>query len=239
MFFNFKSITKGKKKIAGKTNSGVTSCWHRGGAHKINFKYIDFFRKPTNMLFKVCGFEYDASRTSYVILLGTRVRSVIHYTRVLYTKNVGLSNEIRNNPPSVTFFGFGDAYFIADLPVGASIHSIEKTPGQGSKLVRAAGCFGQIVQKTHTSVVVKLPSGKLLYCKKNTRCTFGIVGYDNNKLCVIGKAGRARWLGRRPIVRGVAMNPVDHPHGGGEGKSKVGGHPVTPWGKLTKGKKTK
>jgi large subunit ribosomal protein L2 len=239
MFQNYKYISCGKKVISGRCNNGSITIWHRGGGHKANYKFIDFFRRPSVFVYKVCGFEYDANRSSFVVMLVSKYKKKNIYTRILYSKGLVFGSLIRNCKKNVLSYNIGDSFFIQDLPVGAFVHNIEKTVGFGGKFIRAAGSFGQILQKSSKQILVKIPSGKLVFFSYNTRCTFGIVGNENYKLIVIGKAGRSRWIGYRPIVRGVAINPIDHPHGGGEGKSQIGKHPVSPWGKLTKGKKTR
>ena len=143
--------------------------------------------------------------------------------------------KVRNHVNNAQVFTNGDSYYLADIPTGSFVHNIEKISGIGGKFVRSAGCFAQILQKTKDIILIKLPSGKIKAFNINSRCTLGVLGNESHNQIVIGKAGRSRWLGKKPIVRGVAINPIDHPHGGGEGKGYVGRHPVSPWGKLTKG----
>ena len=239
MFQNYKYISCGKKAISGRCNGGTTTLWHRGGGHKINYKFVDFFRKPNLFVYKVCGYEYDANRSSFVVMLVSKFIKKHIYTRIIYPKGLTFNSIVKNCKKNALSYNFGDSFFIQDIPVGAFVHNVERTAGLGGKFIRAPGSFGQIIQKNANNVLVKMPSGKVIFFNYNIRCTFGVVGNENFKLVVIGKAGRMRWLGYKPIVRGVAMNPIDHPHGGGEGKSQIGKHPVTPWGKLTKGKKTR
>lgn len=239
MFYNFKDTLCGKKHISGRSNTGKTTVWHRGGGHKTSYKFVDYFRKPSNFFFKVAGFEYNSARSSFVVTLVSHYKKQKIYSRIIQPKGLLLFSLVINHEENISSFNVGNSYFIKDLPVGSFVHNVEKVPGFGGKYARAAGTYGQVVQKSETDVLIKLPSGKLVLCQAQVRCTFGMVGNENHKLVVVGKAGRSRWIGRRPIVRGVAINPIDHPHGGGEGKSQVGRHPVSPWGKLTKGKKVK
>jgi large subunit ribosomal protein L2 len=236
MFFKLNSMSVGKKKVSGRSNLGSVSCWHRGGAHRNSYKFIDFFRKVDNLTYIVRGFEYDPNRNSFLVVLSTQVGSKLFFSRILFPKQLQLGSIVKNYALGSLNFGVGNSYCLNDLPTGAHVHNIEKKPSFGGSLVRAAGCFAQVIQKS-LNVLVKLPSGQLVSLSSKSRCSLGAVGFENFKLIVIGKAGRSRWLGRRPTVRGVAINPVDHPHGGGEGKSQIGRHPVSPWGRLTKGKK--
>lgn len=238
MFFSYKSISCGKKKISGRNNTGSITCWHKGGSHKKTYKFIDFFRRESALVFIVCGFEYDPIRQTYVAIIMSRFLGKTFFTRILAPKNLVIGSLLKNFSFGAISFKVGNSYYLQDIPAGSLVHCIESRKLAGSKFVRAAGSFAQVIQKSATAVLVKLPSGKLFSFSAFCRCTFGILSNENKNLVVLGKAGRSRWLGKRPTVRGVAINPIDHPHGGGEGKSQIGRHPVTPWGRLTKGKKT-
>jgi large subunit ribosomal protein L2 len=237
MFFNYKSIRCGKKKISGRSNTGSITCWHRGGSHKKMYRFIDFFRRESSLIFIVCGFEYDPIRQSYLAVITSRFLGKTFFSRILAPKDLIIGSSVINFSSSAVSFNVGNSYYLQDIPAGSLVHCIEPRNIAGAKFVRSAGSFAQVIQKSST-VLVKLPSGRLFSFSPFCRCTFGTLSNENKNLVVLGKAGRSRWLGRRPTVRGVAINPVDHPHGGGEGKSQIGRHPVTPWGRLTKGKKT-
>lgn len=239
MFVSFNTIHCGKKKISGRNNSGAISCWNRGGAHKRKYKFVDFFRRANILSYIVCGFEYDPIRQNYVAIISTRFIDKVFFSRILSPKGLAVGIVLKNFSFGVVSFNAGSSYYLQDIPAGSFVHNIEPRKMAGAKFVRASGCFAQVIQKAAKNVLVKLPSGQLFSFNSCCRCTFGVLSDENKKLVVIGKAGRSRWLGRRPTVRGVAINPVDHPHGGGEGKSQIGRHPVTPWGRLTKGKKTR
>jgi large subunit ribosomal protein L2 len=238
MFVNFNTISCGKKKISGRNNAGSITCWHRGGAHKRKYKFVDFFRRENVINYIVCGFEYDPIRQNYVAIISTRFKGKIFFSRILSPKGLSTGIVIKNFSFGALSFTVGNSYYLQDIPAGSFVHNIEPRKITGSKFVRASGCFAQVIQKAAKNVLVKLPSGQLFSFSSGCRCTFGTLSNENKKLVILGTAGRSRWLGRRPTVRGVAINPVDHPHGGGEGKSQIGRHPVSPWGRLTKGKKT-
>jgi large subunit ribosomal protein L2 len=238
MFVNFNNMHCGKKKISGRNNSGSITCWHRGGAHKRKYKFVDFFRKENVFSYIVCGFEYDPIRQNYLAVVSTRFQGKNFFSRILSPKGLEVGAVIKNFSFGAVSFNAGNSYYLKDIPAGSFVHNIERRTVTGAKFVRAAGCFALVIQKAPKNVLVKLPSGQLFSFSSCCRCTFGMLSHENKKLVIIGTAGRSRWLGRRPTVRGVAINPVDHPHGGGEGKSQIGQHPVTPWGRLTKGKKT-
>jgi len=237
MFINLKKITSGTKRVNGRNNQGIITQWHRGGAHKKKYKFVDFFRRESPIIFYALGFEYDATRKGFLVIISSFFQKKQFFSRILLAKNLIVNCIVKNYKLNTNVFNSGSSYYLQDIPVGSLVHNIEKKPFSGGKIVRASGCFGQIIQKSN-SVLIKLPSGQLFSFSLISRCSFGCLDYENKKLIVVGKAGRSRWIGIRPTVRGVAMNPVDHPHGGGEGKSQVGRHPVSPWGRLTKGKKT-
>jgi large subunit ribosomal protein L2 len=238
MFFNIKKILTGKKRTSGRMNSGGITCWHRGGAHKRSYRFVDFYRREDGFFYVVAGYEYDPTRQGFLAILRGKWNKRDFFKRVLLPKKLDCNTIVSNFSSGALSYSVGSSYYLNDIPTGSFVHNLESKPFKGGRFIRSAGCFGQVIQKTK-AILVKLPSGKLLNFHPQVRCSFGVLANENKKLIVIGTAGRNRWLGRRPIVRGVAMNPVDHPHGGGEGKSQIGRHPVTPWGRLTKGKKTK
>lgn len=222
------------KETAGRNNHGRITVRRRGGGHKRRFRIVDFRRNKLNIPAVVETIEYDPNRSANIALVcyadGARAYIIAPQGLKVGQKIVsGEKVEIE----------IGNAAPIGTLPIGANVHNIELTLGRGGQLARSAGAFAIITGRDGEYTIVKLPSGETR--KVHSRCiaTVGIVGNHEHELVTIGKAGRSRWLGKRPRVRGVVMNPVDHPHGGGEGKTSGGRHPVTPWGKPTRGKKTR
>jgi len=229
-----KSLTEPLKKHAGRNNHGHITTRHRGGGHKRRYRLIDFKRKKFDIPAKVAGIEYDPNRSANIALL--------HYTdgekryiiaplglKVGDTLMAGPNAEIR----------VGNALPLANIPIGSQIHNIELTPGRGGQLVRSAGNTAQLMAREGNYATVRLPSGEMRMVHIKCMATLGQVGNVDHQNIMIGKAGRSRWLGRRPVVRGSAMNPVDHPHGGGEGRAPTGMNPKTKWGKPAMGKKTR
>lgn len=230
-----KSLIKHVHSSQGHNNRGIITARYRGGGHKKRYRLIDFRRKKIGMFAKVASIEYDPNRNARIALLhyqdGTR-RYILH-PRAL---NVG--EYICSGPSSA--IEIGNAMPLANIPLGTAVHNIEIRTGKGGQLVRAAGTYAQIVAKEGKFVTLKLPSSEVRLIHKECYATIGQVGNIDHNNINIGKAGRKRWLGRKPRVRGVAMNPIDHPHGGGEGRSPIGrNHPVTPWGKPALGVKTR
>ncbi|MDH4200459.1 MAG: 50S ribosomal protein L2 [Spirochaetia bacterium] len=229
-----KSLVSGTHDTAGRNNYGRITVRRRGGGHKRKYRTIDFMRDKKNIPARVETLEYDPNRTSYIALLcyndGER-RYIIAPEGLKVGGTIIRNDQVDNEP--------GNAAPIGNIPVGTSIHNIELVLGRGGQLARSAGSFAIISGRDKGYTIIKLPSGEVR--KINDRCmaTVGIVSNSEHELTSIGKAGRSRWMGLRPKVRGVVMNPVDHPHGGGEGKTSGGRHPVSPWGKPTKGKKTR
>jgi large subunit ribosomal protein L2 len=229
-----KSLTMVLKKSGGRNNLGRVTARHRGGGHKRKYRIIDFKRDKTGIPAKVASIEYDPNRSARIALL--------HYAdgekryilapdglKVGHTVMSGSGSEI--NP--------GNALPLKEIPLGSFIHNVEMKPGKGGQLGRSAGTSLQLLAREGENAQLKLPSGEVRIVKVNCLATYGTVGNADQENISIGKAGRTRWLGKRPHVRGVAMNPVDHPMGGGEGKSSGGGHPVSPWGQSAKGLKTR
>ena len=229
-----KSLTKGKRRTAGRNNQGRITCRHKGGGHKRRYRIIDFKRKKHGVPAKVAGIEYDPNRTANIALL--------HYadgekTYILAPVGLEVGMTIVSGPdvaPKV-----GNNLPLSAIPLATTIHNIELTPGRGGQIVRTAGGAAQLTAREGDYALVKMPSSEMRMIHVNCTATIGRVGNVDHEKTVMGKAGRKRWKGVRPTVRGVAMNPVDHPMGGGEGRTSGGGHPVSPWGQLAKGKKTR
>ena len=230
-----KSLIVIKKKITGRNNLGRITVRHRGGAHKRYYRIIDFKRDKHDIPAKVAAIEYDPNRSARIALL--------HYADgekryIIAPVNLNVGDTILSGENCE--IKVGNALPLRKIPVGTIIHNIELKIGKGAQLARSAGSYAQIVGKEGDYAQVKLPSGELRMVHINCYATVGQVGNTDHENITIGKAGRKRWMGIRPTVRGVAMNPIDHPHGGGEGRSPQGNpHPVTPWGVHTKGKKTR
>jgi large subunit ribosomal protein L2 len=229
-----KSLTEPKRRTGGRTSTGRTSIWFRGGGHKRRYRVVDFRRDKPGIPAKVVAVEYDPNRSARIALL-TYADGEKRYILCPDGLKVGqtvLSGEGADILP-------GNCLPLSAIPAGTVIHNIELRRGKGGQLVRSAGAGAQLVAKEGGFAQVKLPSGEIRQVHVDCLATVGQVGNLDHKNVSIGKAGRSRWLGRRPHNRGVSMNPIDHPHGGGEGKTSGGRHPVTPWGKPTKGAKTR
>lgn len=229
-----KSLTKGLIKTGGRNNTGRITSWHRGGGHKRLYRIIDFKRNKFDVEAEVQRIEYDPNRTAFIALIKYKddEMSYILAPNGLKEGDIIISSEGADIKP-------GNSISLKNIPVGTTIHNIEMKVGKGGQLARSAGVIVTLVGKDSGYAQIKMPSGELRLVSLECRATIGSVSNADKKNTKIGKAGRSRWLGRRPVVRGVAMNPIDHPHGGGEGKTSGGRHPVTPWGKPTKGKKTR
>nr|ARO91298.1 50S ribosomal protein L2 [Rhodochaete parvula] len=236
------TTTKPEKKLVqkhhsknGHNNRGVITIRHRGGGHKKKYRIIDFKRNLYNVIAKVVSCEYDPNRNARIALL--------HYLNgekryILSPKSLKIGSLLSSgiNVP----LEIGNALPLYNIPLGTAVHNVELTPQKGGQIVRAAGTYAQIVAKEGDYVTLKLPSGEVRLVRKDCYATIGQVGNIDCNNINIGKAGRNRWLGKRPTVRGIVMNPVDHPHGGGEGRSPIGrSKPVTPWGKTALGMKTR
>jgi large subunit ribosomal protein L2 len=228
-----KSLTKGKKDKAGRDSFGRISVRHKGGGHKRRYREIDFKRDKTGIPGKVVTIEYDPNRSANIAL--------IHYKDgekryIIAPKDLKVGAVIVSGPDAA--IEPGNALPLENIPLGFTVYNIELTLGKGGQLVRSAGTSALIAAKEGEYVTIKMPSGEMRMVFKKCYATIGNVGNEDHMNITYGKAGRKRWLGVRPTVRGMVMNPVDHPHGGGEGKNK-GVHPVTPWGQPTKGYKTR
>ena len=231
---SLKSLTTGKHSTGGRNNLGRITSRSRGAGHKHKYREIDFYRKKDNLKAKVERIEYDPNRSAHVALIKYE-DGVLSY--ILAPNKINIGDEIvsgRNKEIKV-----GNCMPLSDIPAGTDIHNIELSPNQGGKMVRSAGSSAQISGTDENYCIIKLNSGEVRKVINTARATIGSVSNTDHQNIKIGKAGRNRWKGRRPSVRGVAMNPVDHPHGGGEGKTSGGRSPVSPWGQSAKGLKTR
>jgi large subunit ribosomal protein L2 len=229
-----KSLTSGKKRIGGRNNQGQQTIWFRGGGHKRRYREIDFRRNKHDVPAKVATIEYDPNRTARIALL--------HYADgekryILCPQGLAVGDQVQSGENVEV--NVGNALPLRRIPLGSQIHNIELKIGKGGQMVRSAGASAQLMAKEGAYAQVRLPSGEVRKVHLDCFATVGSVGNSEHNNISLGKAGRNRWLGRRPHNRGVTMNPVDHPMGGGEGRSSGGRHPTTPWGKPTKGYKTR
>lgn len=233
----FKALTVGLKKTGGRNNYGRITTRHIGGGHKQRYRIIDFKRNSNlDSKAQVERIEYDPNRNCLIALI--KYISTGEFAYILAPKNLQVGSEIYSASKEVDV-RIGNCAKLHYIPVATKIHNIELKIGAGGKIVRSGGAFAEIMDKSNGYAMVKLPSGEKRLISLECRATIGEVSGEKSNLIKIGKAGRSRHLGIRPTVRGVVMNPVDHPHGGGEGKTSGGRHPVTPWGKNTKGQKTR
>ena len=231
---SLKSLTIGQHSTGGRNNLGRITSRSKGAGHKHKYRKIDFYRKRDNLKAIVERIEYDPNRSANVALIKYE-DGVMSY--ILAPNKITISDEIvsgRNKEIKV-----GNCMQLSDIPAGSDIHNIELTPNGGGKLIRSAGSSAQISGTVENYCIIKLSSGEIRKVINTARATIGSVSNTDHKNIKIGKAGRNRWKGKRPSVRGVAMNPVDHPHGGGEGKTSGGRSPVSPWGQSAKGLKTR
>lgn len=229
-----KSLLVSQTKTGGRNSFGRITSRHIGGGHKQKYRIIDFRREKTSIPAKVASIEYDPNRSARIALL--------HYVDgekryILAPLNLKVGDTVISGPEAD--IKPGNAMPLRAIPLGTIIHNIELKIGKGAQLARSAGTFAQLMSKEGKYSQIKLPSGEVRLILQDCYATIGQVGNLDHENVNIGKAGRSRWLGKRPKVRGVAMNPVDHPHGGGEGRTSGGRHPVTPWGIPTKGYKTR
>ena len=224
------------RKTGGRNNHGRITSRRRGGGHKRRYRIIDFKRNKYDIKGKIIAIEYDPNRSARIALVeyedGDR-------RYILSPDGLKVGNSIISSRDSKIPFKTGNNTCLKSIPEGLLIHNIELKPLKGAQLARSAGTYAKIMAKEDNMVTVKLPSGEMRMIHENCQATIGVVGNKNHENIKIGKAGRSRWLGRRPKVRGVVMNPVDHPHGGGEGRTSGGRHPVSPWGTPAKGYKTR
>jgi large subunit ribosomal protein L2 len=229
-----RALTEPLRRSGGRNNKGRTTIWFRGGGHKRRYRTVDFRRDKHGIPAKVAAIEYDPNRSARIALL--------HYVDgekryILAPDGIKVGQAVLTGEGADILPG--NALPLAAIPAGTMVHNLELRQGKGGQLVRSAGAAAQVVAKEGDWAQVKLPSGEVRKVDLRCMATVGQVGNIDHKNVKLGKAGRKRWLGRRPHNRGVAMNPIDHPHGGGEGRTSGGRHPVTPWGKPTKGAKTR
>lgn len=229
-----KSLTAPLKKSGGRNNLGRITTRFRGGGHKRRYRIIDFKRDKSGVPSKVFSIEYDPNRSARIALL--------HYADgekryILAPNGLKIGDTVTSGTGSE--ITVGNALPLGEMPLGSFVHNVEMKPGKGGQLGRGAGTAIQLMAKEGNFAQIKMPSGEVRLVRVECFATYGQVGNPENENISLGKAGRSRWLGRRPRVRGVAMNPVDHPMGGGEGKTSGGGHPVSPWGQKSKGLKTR
>jgi large subunit ribosomal protein L2 len=229
-----KALTEGLTKSGGRNNHGRMTARRRGGGHKRLYRIVDFRRSKFDVPAKVTRLEYDPNRTAFIALLEYEdgEQSYILAPQRLSVGDTVIASKRADIKP-------GNAMPLSSIPVGTIVHNVELKAGRGGQLARSAGTYLQIVGRDAGYALLRLGSGEVRMVRAECMATIGAVSNPDQGNIKIGKAGRNRWLGRRPIVRGVAMNPVDHPHGGGEGRTSGGHHPVSPWGKPTKGAKTR
>jgi len=229
-----KKLTEGLTKKGGRNNMGRITARRRGGGHKRRYRFVDFKRTKYDVWATVERLEYDPNRSAFIALItyedGEQVY-ILAPQRLAAGDKVMSGDRVDVRP--------GNAMPLKNMPVGTIVHNVELKPGKGGQIARAAGAYVQLVGRDGDFAILRLSSGEQRLVRSECMATVGAVSNPDNQNVKLGKAGRKRWAGKRPSVRGVAMNPVDHPHGGGEGRTSGGRHPVTPWGKSTKGKRTR
>jgi large subunit ribosomal protein L2 len=228
-----KGLVEPLKKSGGRNSRGRITARHRGGGHKRRFRVVDFRRNKDGIFGRVASIEYDPNRSARIALV---VYGDGEKRYIVAPSDIRVGDKIEAGPASD--IKPGNALPLASIPVGTVVHNVELKAGAGAKMARSAGCGAQLVAREAGYALLRLPSGELRNVREECRATVGTVGNAQHENLSVGKAGRSRWKGIRPRVRGIAMNPVDHPHGGGEGRAK-GNHPTTPWGKPTKGYRTR
>jgi large subunit ribosomal protein L2 len=229
-----KALTEGLSKSGGRNNTGRVTVWHRGGGHKRRYRLVDFKRRKLGIGALVERLEYDPNRSAFIALLryDDGEQAYILAPQRLNAGDRVIADERIDVKP-------GNAGPLRNIPIGTIVHNIELKPGRGGQLARAAGTYAQLVGRDGDDAQIRLGSGEIRRVRATCMASIGAVSNPDHQNTNLGKAGRKRWMGWRPTVRGVAMNPVDHPHGGGEGRTSGGRHPVTPWGKPTKGARTR
>lgn len=229
-----KKLTEGLTKKAGRNNTGRVTARRRGGGHKRTYRIVDFKRRKFDVVGTVERLEYDPNRTAFIALITYEDGEQAY---ILAPQRLGVGDKVVAGEK--VDVKPGNAMPLRSIPVGTIVHNVEMKPEKGGQMARSAGTYVQIVGRDSGYALLRLASGEVRMVRGECMATVGAVSNPDQQNINIGKAGRNRWLGKRPSVRGVAMNPVDHPHGGGEGRTSGGRHPVTPWGKPTKGKKTR
>ena len=232
----YKKLTSPIKKTGGRNNLGRITSRRRGGGHKRRYRIIDFKRNKFNISGEIMTIEYDPNRSSRIALVDYQDNEKRY---IIAPDGIIVGNKIISSRDENIPFKVGNSMPLYRIPDGMLIHNIELKIGKGGQLSRSAGSYARIMAKEDGNVTLRLPSGEVRMVNENCLATIGTVGNKSHENIKLGKAGRSRWLGRRPKVRGVAMNPVDHPHGGGEGRTSGGRHPVSPWGTPAKGYKTR
>ncbi|MEC8727301.1 MAG: 50S ribosomal protein L2 [Candidatus Puniceispirillales bacterium] len=229
-----KKLTQGLTKTGGRNNSGHITAWQKGGGHKRRYRMVDFKRSKRDIQGIIERIEYDPNRTAFIALVNYADGDqgyILAPQRLSVGDKVIAADRADIKP--------GNAMPLSSIPVGTIVHNVELKPGKGGQMARSAGTYVQLIGRDQSYSILRLASSEVRMVRSECMATIGAVSNSDQQNIKIGKAGRNRWLGKRPHVRGVAMNPVDHPHGGGEGKTSGGRHPVTPWGKPTKGKRTR
>ena len=229
-----KKLTEGLTKTGGRNNRGRITSWQKGGGHKRKYRKIDFKRKKFDIEANVERIEYDPNRSAFIALIKYNDGELSY---ILAPQKLSVGDKVISS--SKADIKPGNSMPLSSVPVGTIVHNVELKPGKGGQLARSAGSYIQVIGKDLSYSILRLTSGEVRLVLSNCMCSVGSVSNPDNQNQNLGKAGRSRWLGKRPSVRGVAMNPIDHPHGGGEGRTSGGRHPVTPWGKPTKGKRTR
>lgn len=229
-----KALVKGKSRSGGRNHKGRICIWWRGGGHKRKYRLIDYKRDKNGIPAVVAAIEYDPNRSANIALLNYQDGEKRY---ILQPAGLKVGMKIMSGPEADILVG--NALPLSNIPPGTLVHNVELRPGKGGQMARSAGTEARLVSKEGSYALLKLPSGEIRRVRIECMATIGQVGNVDQSNASLGKAGRRRWLGRRPKNRGVSMNPVDHPHGGGEGKTSGGRHPVTPWGQPTRGYKTR
>ncbi len=229
-----KKLTEGLTKTGGRNNRGRITSWQKGGGHKRKYRKIDFKRKKFDIEANVERIEYDPNRSAFIALLKYNDGELSY---ILAPQKLSVGDKVISSIKAD--IKPGNSMPLSSVPVGTIVHNVELKPGKGGQLARSAGSYIQVIGKDLSYSILRLTSGEVRLVLSSCMCSVGSVSNPDNQNQNLGKAGRSRWLGKKPTVRGVAMNPIDHPHGGGEGRTSGGRHPVTPWGKPTKGKRTR
>ncbi len=229
-----KALTEGLRGNGGRNNAGRITARRRGGGHKRRYRIVDFKRRKFDVPATIERIEYDPNRTAFIALIKYEDGELAY---ILAPQRIRVGDQVVSGANAD--IKPGNAMPMQSIPVGTIVHNVEMKPGKGGQLARSAGTYAQIIGKDQGYAQLRLISGELRMVRAECMATIGAVSNPYQQNIKIGKAGRSRWLGKRPSVRGVAMNPVDHPHGGGEGRTSGGRHPVSPWGKPTKGKRTR
>ena len=231
-----RKLTIALRKTGGRNNLGRITSRRRGGGHRRRYRIIDFKRNKFDIRGEVFSIEYDPNRSSRIALVQYEDNEKRY---IIAPQGLKVGDAIISSIDNTIAYKTGNCTMLKNIPDGVSVHNIELKPGKGAQMARSAGTYARIMAKENNMITLKLPSGEMRMVMDTCLATIGVVGNTSHENINIGKAGRSRWLGKRPKVRGVAMNPVDHPHGGGEGRTSGGRHPVSPWGTPAKGYRTR